>query len=157
MKNKFILTAFVAAGLSAGITFGIMNDKYQTGRFFENYLTRYTFEDKLEMRISEEEAIKLFKSGKAILVDVRFPDEHQALNLGFGHQIPLNELPDNLHKLPKDKIIITGCLINERANMARMYLRANGYNAKHLINGIPGMNKTISDPDRQELYHSMVR
>lgn len=151
MKRHFIFGMLTGVALSAGISYGIMHQPCEKQAFFDNYANHYTFDKKLEMRISEEEAIELFKDGKAVLVDVRFPDEHKELNVGFGFQIPLNELPKNLHKLPKDKIIITGCLGNERANIARMYLLSNGFEAKHLIKGIPGLNEKISNADRKGL------
>jgi rhodanese-related sulfurtransferase len=70
------------------------------------------------------------------LLDIRFKEEHESWNMPFAKHIPLNELPNRLNELPKDKLIITACLHNDRANIARIYLTIKGYNAKYLNDGL---------------------
>ncbi|MDQ1337997.1 MAG: hypothetical protein QG617_964 [Campylobacterota bacterium] len=80
--------------------------------------------------------LELIKNDKALLIDVRFADEFKAWNMPFAKNIPLNELPNRLLELPKDKLIITACPHNDRANMARVYLIMKGYDVKYLNDGL---------------------
>lgn len=98
----------------------------------ENYLVSFTFEEKMEMRINAKDAATLLKEGKAVLLDVRFAEETKDYNIPAAIKIPLNELPSRKAELPKDKIILTTCLSGERANMARLYLITEGYNARYI-------------------------
>jgi len=87
-------------------------------------------------KINVEEAIKLINEGKAVLLDVREKFEVKVWKFNFGLNIPLKELPNNLDKLPKDKIIITACPQGDRANRAMLYLLYKGFNAKFLEGGL---------------------
>ena len=147
MKSKYVVltSAVVAVSVFFATKFMYQNNSY------DKYLKSYTLENKLDMRIDDKEAIKLLKEGKAVVVDVRFPVEQEKMNLGFGYMIPLNEPPDRINELPKDKLIITGCLGNERGNMARIYLLQHGFNAKHLYKGISGLNDALTEADKQFL------
>ena len=69
----------------------------------------------------------MLAKNEAVLVDIRFPDEQQAWGTSFALKIPLNELPDRLNELPKDKIIVTACPHIDRSNIAMVYLRTQGY------------------------------
>lgn len=98
----------------------------------ESYLTNFTVEQKMEMRINAKDAAALLKEGKAVLLDVRFTDELKDYQIPSAIKIPLNELALRKSELPSDKIILTTCLSGERANMARLYLTTEGYNAKYI-------------------------
>lgn len=80
--------------------------------------------------------LALVEEGKAVLVDIRFPEEFSAWHIAGSINIPLNELPKRLGELPKDRLIITACPHNDRSNMARIYLTLNGYQAKYLNDGL---------------------
>jgi rhodanese-related sulfurtransferase len=80
--------------------------------------------------------LNMIENGTAVLIDIRFREEFEAWNLPFSKNIPLNELPNRLNELPKDKLIITACPHNDRSNIARMYLNMKGYNAKYLSDGL---------------------
>lgn len=150
-QNSFNSTSIILSAIVMVAMFFITREVYKPEPILEDYFHSYSLENKLDMRIDEAEAIKLFKEGKAVLVDVRFPKEQAEMNLGFGHMIPLNELPDRINELPKDKLIVTGCFMNERGNMARIYLMTKGYKTKHLFSGIPGLNEKLTDEDREIL------
>lgn len=103
---------------------------------FEEYLSKFDYKERENMKIKTPDMLALVEEGKAILVDIRFKEEFEAWHIGASINIPLNELPKRIGELPKDKLIITACPHNDRSNMARMYLTLNGYNAKYLNDGL---------------------
>ena len=91
------------------------------------------------MKIQIPELLELYADSKAQVVDIRFPEEYAAWRIGFGQHIPLNELPDRLDELDKDKTIVTVCPHYDRAEIARLYLTLEGFNARYLTSGMPGI------------------
>ena len=83
---------------------------------------------------------KLKKEEKMLLLDVRIPEEFEAMRLGIGEVlIPLGQLRARLDELPKDKDtpIITWCKISLRGYEAALILKAHGYtNVKVLEGGL---------------------
>jgi NADPH-dependent 2,4-dienoyl-CoA reductase/sulfur reductase-like enzyme/rhodanese-related sulfurtransferase len=83
---------------------------------------------------------KLEAGEKPFILDVRGPDEYEALRLGIGETlIPLGKLRESVNKLPPDKSteIITFCKISLRGYEASCFLRSAGYtNVKVLEGGI---------------------
>jgi len=106
---------------------------------FENYLKRFDYRERKDMKIGMAEMLQLYKQGKVQIIDVRFPEEHQAYSFGFIKNIPLNELPDRLGELDKTKIIVTACPHYDRAEIARTYLTLRGYQSKYLTDGLLGL------------------
>ena len=76
---------------------------------FDTFLTKFNYETRADMKIDSKKLITLLSENKAVLVDIRFPEETKAWKMGFGLYIPLNELPKRLAELPKDKLIVTAC------------------------------------------------
>jgi rhodanese-related sulfurtransferase len=109
----------------------------------DNYLSRFDYEERAEMKIDSKGLIPLLVSGKALLVDIRFPEEVAAWRTGFALAIPLNELPKRLQELPKDKIIVTACPHKDRSAIAMVYLRTKGYDAKYLTDGLIGLAENL--------------
>ncbi|MCD8544992.1 MAG: rhodanese-like domain-containing protein [Sulfurospirillum cavolei] len=103
---------------------------------FEAYLRSFDYQERENMKIKTPDMLVLVEEGKAILVDVRFPEEFEVWHMNFAKNIPLNELPQRLKELPKDKLIITACPHYDRSSMARLFLTLNGYNAKYLNDGL---------------------
>lgn len=70
--------------------------------------------------INVAEAIDLIKNGKAILIDVREPDEFKTEHIAYALSIPLSSLEKEFKTLdiPKDKIILFQCLKGSRGQMA---------------------------------------
>jgi len=113
----------------------------------ENYLLGYTYESRIEMKASSKQAMDWLEDGKAVLVDIRFAEEQQAWGTGFGLKIPLNELPKRLAELPKDKIIVTACPHKDRATIAMVYLRTQGFDARYLSDGLLGLMENLRGDD----------
>jgi len=103
---------------------------------FEEYLSHFDYSERADMKVKTPEMLALVEEGKAIVIDVRFAEEYEVWHFNFAKNIPLNELPQRLSELPKDKLIITACPHNDRANLARIFLVLHGYNAKYLNDGL---------------------
>jgi phage shock protein E len=69
---------------------------------------------------------ELIKTGKATLVDVRTPAEFMDGHLPGSINIPLPEIPKNIHEFRKMKNIIVCCASGVRSRQANMLLRENG-------------------------------
>lgn len=100
------------------------------------YLKEFSYEERSAMKIRTPEMLALVEEGKAVVIDIRFAEEFDVWHMSFAKNIPLNELPNRLSELPKDKLIITSCPHNDRSNIARLFLTLHGYNAKYLNDGL---------------------
>ena len=103
---------------------------------FSDYLKHFDYKARKDMKIGTQEMLKLVSEHKAEVIDIRFKEEYEAWHMSFAKNIPLNELPNRLNELDSNKLIITACPHNDRANIARMFLHLKGYNAKYLKDGL---------------------
>lgn len=103
------------------------------------------------MKITSEELVSLLQEGKAQLIDIRFKEEFSAWHLGIARNIPLNELPNRLDEIDKDKIVVTACPHKDRAILGRLFLTLNGYQAKYLVDGFIGMVEVLRG-DKARLF-----
>jgi len=109
----------------------------------ETYIKSFDYDARIEMKTSSKKLIDLLEDGQAVLVDIRYKEEQQAWGPNFGLKIPLNELPDRLDELPKDKIIVTACPHKDRAIIAMTYLRSKGIPARYLTDGLIGLAENL--------------
>lgn len=109
----------------------------------ENYLLNFDYAARIEMKINSKELIRLLKDDRAILIDIRFEEEYKAWNMPIAINIPLPELPKNLDKLDKRKLIVTACPHRDRAIIAMTYLKSKGYKVKYLTDGLIGMAENL--------------
>ena len=106
---------------------------------FDEYLRNFDYNERKEMKIQIPELIEGYADGKIELIDIRFNEEYEMWNLGIGKHIPLNELPERLDEIDKNKIIVTMCPHYDRAEIARLFLTMKGYKAKYLTDGMLGI------------------
>ena len=66
-------------------------------------------EDDKMPRTSGADALKMFKAGEAIIVDVRSEDSYRMSHAKGAISVPLDKIEKGDHKLPKDKKIISYC------------------------------------------------
>jgi rhodanese-related sulfurtransferase len=100
------------------------------------YLSKFDMTERSNMKAKLIDTIVMLEKGDAVLIDIRSKKEYEAWNMPFSKNIPLNELPNRLDELPKNKLIITACPHNDRANIARIFLITKGYKAKYLSDGL---------------------
>jgi rhodanese-related sulfurtransferase len=103
---------------------------------FDSYLKSFDYQERKDMKIQTIELLVMLEAGEAQAIDIRFADEFEAWHMNFAKNIPLNELPDRLDELDKSKLIVTMCPHNDRANIARMYLKMKGFNVRYLSDGL---------------------
>jgi|GEM_PF-297770 len=80
-----------------------------------------------EHGMSIEGMRKVLGNDHFVFLDVRTDEEVKYLSFPFALHIPMNELPDRLGEVPKDKFIIPFCSSVFRGALVYIYLRANGY------------------------------
>jgi adenylyltransferase/sulfurtransferase len=90
-------------------------------------------------QISPEQLKQELDSGKDVFVlDVREPYEYQIANMG-GHLIPLNDVPNRIGELDKEKDIVVHCKMGGRSQQAAEFLKNNGFTKiRNLAGGITG-------------------
>ena len=109
----------------------------------EAYIASFDYAARKEMKIDSAGLIELLKQDKAQLIDIRFPEEYSAWKVGPSINIPINELPENLSRLDKRKIIVTACPHKDRATIAMVCLRSKGFEVKYLTDGLIGMAENL--------------
>ena len=70
------------------------------------------------------------------LLDVRSPAESAVQAMPGSYQIPLQELGQRMHELPKDKELVVYCRVGNRSAHASAFLSREGYKVKNLEGGI---------------------
>ena len=103
---------------------------------FDTYLKGFDYQERQDMKIQMPELFELYAKGEAQVIDIRFNEEYEAWHIGFGDHIPLNELPDRLDEIDKSKTIVTMCPHYDRSEIARLFLKLKGYNARYLNDGM---------------------
>ena len=89
-------------------------------------------------KISLEAFIEKWKAGESVLLDVRTDEEAKFYSLeAFGIRIPLNQLPDRLNEIPKDKLVCTLCPGKIRATLAYAVLIDAGFNNVKVLASSP--------------------
>jgi len=117
---------------------------------FDNYLKRFDYNERTEMKIKSLEAVELYKMGEVEFVDIRFKEEQAIWSFPFMKKIPLNELPDRLNELDKNKTIVTVCPHYDRAEIARLYLTIKGYKSRYLTDGLLGLAGYLRGDEAKE-------
>lgn len=119
----------------------------------EDYLLNYDYESRKEMKINSEQLVELLKADKVQLIDIRFEEEYQSWNMPFAISIPLPDLPNNLDKIEKSKIVVTACPHKDRAIIAITYLKTQGYEVKYLTDGLLGLASYLRGDNAHEFMN----
>jgi molybdopterin/thiamine biosynthesis adenylyltransferase/rhodanese-related sulfurtransferase len=81
-----------------------------------------------------EELATFIKEHNALLIDVRNPEEHAAINIG-GRLLPLHELPSRLDELEKQQTIVLYCKAGPRSIKALQLLQEAGFSSLRYLKG----------------------
>ncbi|MBN2840652.1 MAG: rhodanese-like domain-containing protein [Coriobacteriia bacterium] len=83
----------------------------------------------------------LAQSGDAVLLDVRAPEERSAFTLSLQSvgievlHIPIDELPDRLQEVPRDRLIGVFCPTVVRSSIAYAHLLSLGFPRVRILDG----------------------
>jgi len=122
---------------------------------FDEYLKNFDYQARKDMKIQITEMLGLIEIGEAQLIDIRFKEEYEAWHLAGSKNIPLNEIPSRLNELDKNKLIITACPHNDRANIARVYLTLQGYKARYLSDGLLKTMSALRGDNAKEFIQNL--
>jgi rhodanese-related sulfurtransferase len=94
-----------------------------------------------QIKVSLQEAKELLKKGKAVILDIRMPDEEEVLKHDFVFRLDPVKLEEHHIHLPKDKTVLVVCNTQNRSPFAALYLRDKGFDAKYVEKGIKELEK----------------
>ena len=98
--------------------------------------------------------LEKYERGEAVLLDLRAEVETKFLSLPFALHIPINQLPERLNEIPKDKLVATFCSGGDRANVAFAYLHAEGFeNVRILKGGYSELTSALVPKKLQQLLY----
>lgn len=102
-------------------------------------------------QLSVEELKKKMDGGdKPLLLDVREPHEYALADLPDAIKVPLQTLPRNLERVPKDRDLVVYCRSGGRSANAVQFLRQMGYEkAVNLSGGINAWAERIDSTMRK--------
>lgn len=124
---------------------------------FSDYLKDFNYQERKDMKIDVEQLLALIIEEKAELVDIRFTEEVQTWGVSFAKIIPLNELPNRLSELDKNKIIVTVCPHMDRSLIARQYLTLNGFESKYLTIGLLGLVEYLRGDKAKDFINKLKK
>ncbi|MDQ2865391.1 MAG: rhodanese-like domain-containing protein [Candidatus Eremiobacteraeota bacterium] len=101
--------------------------------------------------LKEMDAVELGRrhSGdeKLVVLDVREPDEWVTSSIAGTLQIPMREVPQRLHEIPKDAAIAVMCHHGGRSERVANFLLSQGYSdVTNVCGGIDAYSRDV-DPD----------
>lgn len=72
---------------------------------------------------------------EVVVIDVREPDEYAEAHIPGTTLIPLGQVPDRVAEIPKDRTVILTCRTGNRSGQAATWLRSQGYEDVHNLEG----------------------
>ena len=88
------------------------------------------------MEVEVLELKKMLKNNEVVLVDVREPYEVEICNIKGSLYIPMNEIPQNIDQLDKEKRYAVMCHSGVRSLYVSNYLNSLGYSTLNVVGGI---------------------
>lgn len=77
------------------------------------------------------------KPANVLYLDVRTPNEFKSNSIKGFKNIPVDQIPNRLKEIPKDKEVVVICQSGARSSSAVRFLKQNGY--ENIINVSGGM------------------
>jgi len=88
------------------------------------------------MEVEVLELKKMLKNNEVVLLDVREPYEIEICNVKGSLFIPMNEIPQNIEQLDKEKRYAVMCHSGVRSLYVSNYLNSLGYSTMNVTGGI---------------------
>ena len=100
-----------------------------------------------EMNVQELHALRQSSDQSAeqlTLLDIRENHEVETCAIDGSLHIPMNDIPDNMDKLPREGMLVVYCHVGGRSAQVTAWLRGNNVdNAINLIGGIKAWTEEI--------------
>ncbi len=91
-------------------------------------------------------------SEEVVLLDVREGFERRVASISPSLHIPMNEVPDRLDEIPRDRLLVVYCHSGERSMLVAGFLAGRGYRSvANLAGGIDAWSALV-DPDVPRYY-----
>lgn len=85
---------------------------------------------------------KLLETENVLLLDARSKEENESISIRLKYHsnivcknIPLNELPDRIDEIPRERFIAIFCPANVRSSLAYIYLLSKGFTNVRIVDG----------------------
>jgi len=85
---------------------------------------------------------KFFETDNAYFLDVRSKEEAETITINLKHHknvecrhIPINEVPDKIEEIPKNKLTAVFCSAGTRAAIVYAYLLSKGFSSVRILDG----------------------
>ncbi len=121
---------------------------------FEDYIRNFNYASIGPMKITAKRFLEQIKTNEIVAIDARFTEEYALWHIDFIPNIPINELPDRLDELNKDKTIVVCCPNETRSNIAMHYLLTKGFKAAFLMGGLIGLQQHLLGNQAREFYNA---
>jgi len=121
------------------------------------FISNFDYDARIENKADTGELVDLLLEGKAQLIDIRFKEEYEAWHMAVAKNIPLNELPNRLNELDKDKVIVTACPHKDRAIIAMTYLKTTGFETMYLKDGLIGLAEFLRGDNAYDFMQEMPK
>ena len=95
------------------------------------------------MEVEVLELKKMLKNNEVVLLDVREPYEIEICKVKGSLFIPMNEIPQNIEQLDKEKRYAVICHSGVRSLHVSNYLNSLGYIALNVVGGIEKWAKDV--------------
>jgi rhodanese-related sulfurtransferase len=102
------------------------------------------------MEVEVLELKKMLKNNEVVLLDVREPYEIEICNVKGSLFIPMNEIPQNIEQLDKEKRYAVMCHSGVRSLYVSNYLNSLGYSTLNVIGGI---DRWATDVDKNMIRY----
>jgi rhodanese-related sulfurtransferase len=90
----------------------------------------------LAREVNVDQAYQMYQQSNTFVVDVRTQEEWNEYHAPNTTLIPLDQLPNRLNEVPKDKKILVVCRSGNRSQQGRDILLAAGYDATSMAGGL---------------------
>jgi rhodanese-related sulfurtransferase len=100
-------------------------------------------------RLSPEEVAQRLREspGKVVLLDVREPWERETASIEPSLHIPMNDVPDRVGEIPRDRDLVVYCHHGSRSAAVAGYLEGEGF--ERVINLEGGIDAWSAAVDRK--------
>ncbi len=96
-------------------------------------------------------------SSDSLVVDVREPDEFAAGHVEGSINVPLSQLRERIHQLPKDRTIAVYCRVGQRSYYAMRILAQHGYRGAACPEGLRAIHACRRGHESQKQHPSFNR